>query len=148
MPLNDEPAIRRLTDRAEILDVVGGYATALDTKDWTALASLFTEDATWEYTGGGERLTGPEAIVARIAAALRPLAVTQHLFGNHTVRVDGDEAEHACYVQAQHVAKDGRKYLGAGRYADRLHRTADGWRFTHRSLTSMWSDGDTAVVLG
>ncbi|MBO2451087.1 nuclear transport factor 2 family protein [Actinomadura barringtoniae] len=60
----------------------------------------------------------------------------------------GDEATHTCYVQAQHVRSDGAKYLGAGRYADRLRRTGDGWRFSHRVLMSMWSEGDPSVVSG
>ncbi|WP_433440750.1 nuclear transport factor 2 family protein [Nonomuraea sp. CA-141351] len=145
---HQEDLLQQLADRSAIVEVVTRYATALDTKDWTALGSLFTEDATWEYVGGGELLSGPDAIVARIAETLQPLQVTQHLFGNHTVRLDGDEAEHTCYVQAQHVRFDGEKYLGAGCYNDHLRRTPDGWRFTHRRLTSVWSHGDPAVVLG
>ena len=146
--VNDDALIRQLADRTAILDVVIAYASALDTKDWTALESLFTTDATWEYEAGGERLLGPDAIVAQIAAALRPLEATQHLCGNHVVRLAGDQAEHSCYFQAQHVRHDGATYLGAGRYTDRLCRTPDGWRFTHRRLTSVWSSGDPTVVRG
>jgi len=87
-------------------------------------------------------------VVERIRATLEPLALTQHLYGNHVVVVDGDEATHTCYVQAQHVRDDGAKYLGAGRYADRLRRTEAGWRFSHRVLTSMWNEGDPSVVAG
>ena len=141
-------SLQHLMDHAAIVDVAVAYAAALDTKDWAALGSLFTSDATWEYAGSAERLTGPDAIVARIAAPLRSLRITQHLCGNHTVTLRGDEAEHACYVQAQHVGHDGRNFLGAGRYTDRLRRTPDGWRFTHRLLTAMWSDGDPAVLAG
>lgn len=139
------PSLQHLTDRAAIVDVAVAYATALDTKDWAALGPLFTPDATWAY-GSAEQLTGSDAIVARLAQTLQPLHITQHLHGNHAVTLRGDEAEHTCYVHAQHVGRDGEKFLGAGRYADRLRRTPDGWRFTQRLLTAMWSDGNPTVL--
>ncbi|MDL4814251.1 nuclear transport factor 2 family protein [Actinomadura opuntiae] len=144
--VSNDDRIGLLADRAAVIDVVTLYATALDVKDWAALASLFTPDATWEFVGGAERLTGPEAITSRISAVLRPLQVTQHLLGNHVVRLNGDTAEHTCYFQAQHVRRDGEKYLGAGRYDDRLVRTPEGWRFTYRRLTSMWNEGNVSVI--
>jgi ketosteroid isomerase-like protein len=145
---SDDLVIRGLADRAEILEVVVAYATALDGKDWRALGSLFAAEAIWEYEAGGEQVIGPEAIAARIAGTLERLRATQHFCGNHSVRVDGDEAWHTCYYQAQHVGRDGETFLGAGRYTDRLSRTADGWRFTHRMLSSVWTSGNPAVVTG
>jgi hypothetical protein len=64
--------------------------------------------------------------------------------------VHGDEAEHTCYDQAQHVRlglPDGEQFLGGGRYNDRLRRTPDGWRFTYRRITSVWSEGNPAVIM-
>ena len=43
-------------------------------------------------------------------------------------------------------APGGDKFLGGGRYDDRLRRTPGGWRFTHRSITSVWSEGNPAVI--
>jgi hypothetical protein len=54
---------------------------------------------------------------------------TQHLLGNHQVRIDGNVAEHTCYYQAAQVRHDtpgGDLYSGAGSYQDRLRRTPDG----------------------
>ncbi|MFC4054013.1 nuclear transport factor 2 family protein [Actinomadura syzygii] len=138
-----------LADRIAILDAVIAYATALDTRDWERLGTLFTDDACWEYSGSGEKVFGPDAIVARISTGLERLDATHHLNGNHVAAVHGDEAEHTCYYQAQHVRHglpDGEKFLGAGRYVDRLRRTPDGWRFTHRTITSVWSEGNPAVL--
>ncbi|MFC5180842.1 nuclear transport factor 2 family protein [Actinomadura harenae] len=143
----EQALLRQITDRSAILEVATRYAAALDAKDWAELGSLFTEDATWEYAGDGAPLPAPDA-VARISLVLQPLQATQHLLGNHMVKVDGDEAEHTCYVQAQHVGQGGQKYLGAGRYTDRLRRTNEGWRFTRRTLVSVWSDGDPSVLAG
>ena len=141
--------LQELADRAAIVDAVIAYATALDTRDWERLGSLFTDDACWEYSGSGERLLGPGAIVARISASLGRFDATHHLNGNHVTAVHGDEAEHTCYYQAQHVRlgfAGGDKFLGGGRYEDRLRRTAGGWRFTHRRIISVWSEGNPAVI--
>ena len=140
---------QELADRAAIVDAVIAYATALDTRDWATLGSLFTDDARWEYAGSGERLSGPDAIVARISGSLERFDATHHLNGNHVAAVDGDEAEHTCYYQAQHVRRGlpgGEKFLSGGCYDDRLRRTPDGWQFTHRRITSVWSEGNPAVI--
>ena len=141
--------VGQITDRTDVLDVVVAYATALDTRDWTALGTLFTANASWEYADTGHRLVGPARIVDFIRAGLHGIDITQHLNGNHVVRLLGDEAEHTCYFQAQHVrvgTPGGDTFLGAGRYRDRLRRTSDGWRFTDRVLTSMWRTGNPAVL--
>jgi len=141
--------LQELADRAAIVDAVIAYATAVDTRDWERLGSLFTDDACWEYTGSGERLSGPGAIVARLSTSLERFDATHHLIGNHVTAVHSDEADHTCYYQAQHVRlslPDGEKFLAGGRYDDRLRRTPDGWRFTHRRITSVWSDGNPAVL--
>ncbi|MFI7111683.1 nuclear transport factor 2 family protein [Nonomuraea sp. NPDC050227] len=141
--------LQELADRTAIVDTVIAYATALDARDWETLGALFTDDACWEYSGSGERLRGPEAIIARISASVERFDATHHLNGNHVATVHGDEAEHTCYYQAQHVRlglPDGEKFLAGGRYDDRLRRTPDGWRFTHRRITSVWSEGNPAVI--
>ncbi|MEV7006464.1 nuclear transport factor 2 family protein [Streptosporangium sp. NPDC051022] len=141
--------IQELADRAAVLDVVNAYAMALDTRDWEALGELFTEDALWEYRGAAVyTLSGRDAVVTRARAALEPLDATQHLNGNNVVKVRGDEAEHTGYVHAQHVRHGlpgGELYLGGVRYQDRLRRTSDGWRFTHRLLVHIWGEGNPAV---
>ena len=109
--------VQELVDRAAIVDAVIAYATALDTRDWTRLGSLFTDDACWEYSGSGERLCGPDAIVARISASLERFDATHHLNGNHVTALQGDMADHTCYYQAQHVRlglPDGESFLAWG----------------------------------
>jgi ketosteroid isomerase-like protein len=140
---------RELTDRAGIVDAVIAYATAVDTRDWETLGALFTDDACWEYSRSGERLSGPDTIVARISASVERFDATHHLNGNHVTVVHGDRAEHTCYYQAQHVrlgTQGGEKFLAGGRYDDQLRRTPDGWRFTYRRVISVWTEGNPAVI--
>jgi hypothetical protein len=110
--------MQELADRAAIVDTVIAYATAVDTRDWARLGALFTDDACWEYgasgdrasgdrasgdRASGDRLSGPDMIVARISASIERFDATHHLNGNHVTEVQGDEARHTCYYQAQHV---------------------------------------------
>lgn len=142
--------IQMLLDERDIVAVISRYCRALDTKNWALLSDVFLPEATADLATTSE-LVGIEAIVDRIRTALELLDDSQHLVGNHEVDVDGDNATHRCYLQAQHVraaAVGGPNYLVGGRYEDRLVRTAAGWRIAHRTLTVMWTDGNLAVARG
>src|SRR4051812_38355 len=143
----DAEAVRALVDQQEIADLCVRYMTALDTRDWRLLESCFLESGAFVHPGG--RLEGFAAILERTSTALNPLDRTQHLLSNVLVEVDGDTARSHCYFQAQHVRQGtpgGDTYLIAGSYADRLVRTADGWRIAERVQTYTWRDGNRAVV--
>lgn len=147
--MSDDPAdiVRVLFDRQQIADLCVRYTTALDAKDWDLLRNCFVEEPVFVHPGG--RLSGWDAIRARTSAALTPLDVSQHLLGNMTAEVDGDTATSLCYFQAQHVRHDtpgGDTYIIAGRYADRLERTAAGWQIAQRVQTYFWSEGNREVV--
>jgi ketosteroid isomerase-like protein len=143
-----DPTVQMLLDERDITRLCYRYGAALDDRDWPRLRACFTEDAVTEYQGLG-RFEGYEAIEKVCQAALLPLDRSHHLIGNVTVEVDGDAATAQCYLHAQHV-KAGTPgsdlYVVAGRYTDRLVRTAEGWRFTHRLLETWWTDGNAAVV--
>jgi 3-phenylpropionate/cinnamic acid dioxygenase small subunit len=137
-----------LVDRQAVVDVCVRYATALDRRDWALLRTCFTPEAQGDY-GTGRLVQGYEAIEQMCHSALEPLAVSQHLLGNFTVEVAGDEASASCYLQAQHVrpgTMGGDNYIVAGTYTDRLVRTPDGWRIARRRLEVTWTDGNPDVL--
>ena len=140
--------LKALTDRMEIVELTAKYCWALDTCSYDALDDVFTADATADLF---EDLVGRDAIKARIKRALEPLDGTQHMVSNHVVTITNDTATCRCYLQSQHVRKQesgGSNFIVAGRYEDTLRRTPDGWRITHRVLTTMWTDGNPAVAGG
>ena len=146
--VDHDAVLRDLLDEREIRALAARYCRALDTKNWDLLAEVFTADATADLASPNH-LVGLDAITERIRTALEYLDDSQHLVGNHEIAVDADTGTHRCYLQAQHirVVPDGSpNYIIAGRYEDRLVRTADGWRISHRTLIVMWSEGNTAVV--
>jgi 3-phenylpropionate/cinnamic acid dioxygenase small subunit len=144
-----QAAVRTLLDERAIEQIAVAYAVALDTRHWEALEDVFLPDATADLATR-DTLVGVEAIIERIRRALDPLDATQHLIGNHRVRVTGDAATHDCYLQAQHVrrtAEPSPNFIVGGRYEDELARTAAGWRIAHRRLVIQWQAGTPALIV-
>ncbi|HEY4413582.1 MAG TPA: nuclear transport factor 2 family protein [Gaiellaceae bacterium] len=121
---------QRLADLNEIRElksrycrfVDGGYPSARD--DSAAFADLFAPDGVWET--GGEPTVGRDAIRERAASSRR---FRFHLAANPIVDVDGDRAQGLWHVLVAVTGSGGAAAWLAGRYADELVRTADGWRF-------------------
>ena len=140
-------SMQGLLDRQAVVDLAVRYATALDTKDWTLLATCFVPDAVAIYSTRG-RVEGYAGIEDVCRGALGPLTASQHLLGNHVVELDGDDGRACCYFQAQHVltgTEGGDTYTVAGTYRDRVVRTPEGWR-RQRQLTVLWTQGNERVL--
>jgi hypothetical protein len=136
-----------MADREDIIDVAVNYTWALDTKQLELLRDVFTPDATGMLRG--VECDGVDAIIERIGGAILRLDATQHLVGNHQVRVDGDTATHRCHLQSQHTlhgTPGGDNFIVGGYYDDRFVRTPAGWRIAHRTMQQLWTEGNVAVV--
>jgi 3-phenylpropionate/cinnamic acid dioxygenase small subunit len=132
--------------RQAIIDLTIAYCWAIDSHEWDTLRSIFVPEATALL---GDERDGIESIIARVSSALTPLDASQHIVSNHQVAINGDSATSRCYFQAQHVrraAEGSPNYIVAGRYQDRLVRTAHGWRILRRDLLVDWTEGNARVV--
>jgi SnoaL-like domain len=134
-------------EREAIIGVLNSYATCLDARDWSGLNEVFDPDATAVY---GRRLEGRSAIVDSIRGFLGGCGPSQHLLGNYEIDIDGDNAESVTKARVIHVGAGSRAgltpYEAIGVYRDRLVRTSDGWRITHRTFDVHISIGDIAVL--
>lgn len=133
-------------DRQAVIDLTIAYTWAIDAHNWDALRGIFLPDATALLV---DERVGIDSIIERISTALSPLDDSQHLIGNHQVRLNGDTATCRCYLQAQHVrraAEGGPNFIVAGRYEDEMVRTTEGWRIRRRVLVVTWTDGNPFVV--
>ena len=141
-------ALQQLLDRAEIGDLLARYSTALDSRDWDLLDTVFLPDAVCDYGALGQP-HGVEEIAALIRGTIGDLDATQHLVGNVVVDVRGDEGTADCYLISQHIRRDtpgGDHYFLGGRYHDTVVRTPAGWRIAHRTLHRLWTEGNRDVV--
>ena len=135
-------------DRAAIIAVLNRYAQACDTRDWKLFEQVFTPDVIGDYGAGYER-PDRASIIASVQSHLGGCGPTQHLLGNYDVEVDGDQATSSCRVRAYHCGtgdETGLFYECFGRYDDRLLRTPEGWRITHRRMRVDIELGTRAVL--
>ncbi|MDX2274584.1 MAG: nuclear transport factor 2 family protein [Hyphomonadaceae bacterium] len=130
-----------MADVLEIQALLATYVFALDEKDFDALDSVFTPDASFDYTATGGVTGDWKTIKPWLQAALARFPVTQHLVGLPRIRLDGDKATCATMLfnpmLVKHNGKDVLFFIGAT-YRDDLVRTKEGWRITRRVETDPW----------
>jgi hypothetical protein len=138
-------ALARLLIERACERLIVDYARFVDFGEASRIAELFTEDGVWESEG--LRMEGRSAIregFARREGVRR--RVSRHVCTNVAVDVvSADEARGLCYLvnyrfdrregddPAAPVPAGAPKYVGE--YHDRFVRSAEGWRFAHRSCT-------------
>ena len=134
------------TDKVRIGELQNHYAYSIDSGNYDNLDVMFTPDATYTFiTGSTDNI---EALKSTIRDALSPLTSSQHINGNQWAEIEGDLAKAGCYFTV-HMHKEGlangEHFEMGGRYDDELIRTSDGWRFSKRTITILWSDGNRKV---
>jgi SnoaL-like domain len=132
-----------LGDRLEIDDLLTRYASAIDTREWDVLDSVFTADAELDYrSAGGIKAAYPE-IKAWLAEVLPIFTWTQHLVLNRAVRLDPAGASgraRSGFLNPNGLMVHDKPWLFTvgGYYHDHLARTKDGWRITSRLEETLW----------
>jgi len=122
------------SDHELITEVLVRYATGIDTKDWTLFRTCFTDDVQADYGVGVGSWTDVDAITEYMTVMHAEMVDTKHRLTNFVIEVDGDSATASTYVHAVLVVTNDPLtwYEPVGRYEDRLVRTSDGWRISHR----------------
>ncbi|MGC4940690.1 nuclear transport factor 2 family protein [Kribbella sp. DT2] len=139
-----------LTDRADLIELLGRYADIADLKEFTDLPGLvFTDPLTLDF--GSVADIPPTTVplgeyVETLRAAFAPYVATHHAITGPVVTIDGDRATIHAHVRAEHwlpadVAAGGPNYwLVVGFYDNEAVRTADGWRLSSVKLTSAYQE--------
>jgi hypothetical protein len=151
MSSGDGLTLETLIARAEISDVVHRYATGVDRRDWVLYRSIFADEADFDFTtwsGGEPRRLAADQWVAGVRDALSGFDATHHLSSNHVHTIEGETATCVSYMAARHYLVDagGRRMQSLGGfYANRLRRTAGGWKIEACKLTVTWEVGDRGL---
>jgi 3-phenylpropionate/cinnamic acid dioxygenase small subunit len=126
------------SDHELITDVLVRYATGIDTKNWPLFRTCFTEDVQADYGKGVGSWTSVDGITEYMDVMHKDMLDTKHFLSNFVIDVAGDTATASTYVHAILVVTDDPLtwYEPVGRYEDRLVRTDDGWRISHRTFHS------------
>jgi 3-phenylpropionate/cinnamic acid dioxygenase small subunit len=139
MPTDVETAVRELTDRAAVTEVLYSYARLVDERDFAAAAAVFTDDCLAEYgIHEPEIMRSPAAVADWLTSQLRDGSATSHHISNVQISFsDADHAESTCYVCAWHrMPAAAADPIVFARYVDRLERTPAGWRIARRRMLS------------
>ncbi len=144
---SDKEFLQFLRDKEEIVQLTNSYAHALDYREWDLLRGLFTEDVHTNF--GGIENDGVDAFVEMVKSFLGGCGPSQHLFSNHCVEVNGDEATAVFYGRVMHAGVDEQKdvlFDFWGEYRDELVRTPSGWRVRQRTQVPFNVTGDGSIL--
>jgi 3-phenylpropionate/cinnamic acid dioxygenase small subunit len=129
-------SLQEISDRLEIQDLFARYTFAIDDRDYDALDSVFTPDATIDYTEtGGAKGTVAE-IKAWLPVAMERFPMFQHMVATTQLKLDGDRATSRTILfnPMTYRKPDGEDhvfFIGLW-YRDELVRTEQGWRISSR----------------
>ena len=144
MSADRDAALSALLDKQALHELAMRYSRAIDRRDPELLASVYHPDAHDEH---GTFFDGPaSAFVANLEKTMAVFAVSQHMIGNASYRLDGDRAEGELYFTAYHrtLPPDPRHEIVRGRYLDRYERRGCEWRIAYRRL--VWDSYETTEV--
>ena len=132
--MDDIEAIKQLKAR---------YCRTMDTKDWTAMRSLFVDDVVVDTTdSGGGVVTGAEAFIAFLEETLAEVVTVHHC---HTPELElaGPEGATARGVWAMEDMlrwPDGSELHGYGHYHETYVKHDGAWRIAGTTLTRLRMD--------
>lgn len=131
-----------MSDEVAIQMLLNQYSVSASRRDWGALVATFAPHAVWEIPSRDCRFEGHEAIRSALVSltAGTDFVIQQNSPG--WIRVDGDRATaRSVIAENGKVSGSADGFQALGFYDDVLARTADGWRFEHRTfeLASMRS---------
>jgi ketosteroid isomerase-like protein len=127
--------LQEMLDHHEIRKVLSLYCHACDRADEDLMRSVYTAEGSYDDHG---IVKAPGPVYAREMTAMvkETTNVLSHTLGQSIIQVDGDTARAETFFLAFMTADgdDGTTRLSqlAGRFVDRLERTADGWKIKHR----------------
>ncbi|MFI0447817.1 nuclear transport factor 2 family protein [Actinomadura sp. 6N118] len=134
-----------LPDRFEIGEVLARYALAVDSGRWDLLDTVFTADATLDYSSSGGVTGSLDEAKAFLAKVLPAWPGRQHLIGATLIAFDGDRAEvTASFTDTLAPSRDAINadtpglIRGGGWYHHRMVRTAGGWRSREVVMEQLW----------
>jgi hypothetical protein len=128
-------SVQQLSDLEEIKQLKHCYFRSIDTGNEADLATVFTEDVTIDYRGGGyrARLQGRQNMMDFIGSAFNSDIVAQHQGHCPEISFTGpDSAEGIWYLEDRFIDPIRKEdTIGTALYRDRYVRTAEGWKITH-----------------
>lgn len=134
--------LQELRDKDYIRERMDLYAFLLDAARWKDIPQeIFTEDAVDYHLPDADPVqtpSGRKELAAFFDEVMPGFVGTQHMMGNFSVQINGDDACSRTYALCAHWLEDngpqGADWTVAICYDDKWRRTPDGWRVYERRL--------------
>ncbi|AYJ87026.1 nuclear transport factor 2 family protein [Sphingomonas paeninsulae] len=127
--------LQQLSDFEDIRTVKHRYYRGIDTADEALLSTLFTDDVTVEYRGGGYlvRLAGREAMIDFLMNSFNADSVAVHQGHMPDITLIGDdEAEGIWYLDDVFISLERKDVTtGSAIYRDRYRRVDGKWKIAN-----------------
>ena len=134
-------SLQELSDRAEIQDLIVAEANSMDRRDWPRWQSLFTSDASIDYSENDGATGTPPEVRAWLASVLGRFHSYQHLSSNLEIELAGDRANVRTmqYIAVEMETSQGARVVFSGIwFRDEVVRTDAGWRIASRHEELAW----------
>jgi SnoaL-like domain len=129
----------------ELAQAKSRYCRLMDTKDWTGVADLLTEDLVFDLGGGDDAppIVGRDAALNAVQSSIVD-AVTVHQVHSPEFDIDGDEARVVWAAQERVKWHNGAGLTAHGHYHERWVRRDGRWQIAELRLTHLLIDADRA----
>lgn len=126
-------------DTLEIHELLARYARGVDTKDWELWKSIFTPDATVDYSSAGAPVGTPDELAVWLEQGLKVVPMTQHLISNIEVDLNGDKAKvRAMFYNPMQLPGMADMSFCGGYYHHEFVRTDEGWKSERLVEENVW----------
>jgi 3-phenylpropionate/cinnamic acid dioxygenase small subunit len=130
---------QRVSDELEIASLLTRYARAVDSRDWDLYRSVFTDDATIDYSAIGVTVTARDEVAAALAEFVSGQSMSMHYVMNVESEFDVDVARvQAMWLNAVALEDESKVSQYGGRWHHDLVRTGAGWRSRKLRLEVVW----------
>ncbi len=134
--MDDIEAIRQLKAR---------YFRTMDTKDWSGMRRVFTDDVVIDTTGsGGEVVNGADEFVAYLQPLLQDAVTVHHGHMPEIELTSPSTATGIWALQDTIIWPDGARLQGYGHYHETYEQVAGEWRIKSSTLTRLHLDVTTS----
>jgi hypothetical protein len=123
--------VQDLSDKIEIQEQLARYARGVDTGDWALWKSVFTPDATIDYTSTSTTLPvgNRDQMAEWLEHGLGKMPMKQHFISNIEIDLDGDRAKViAMFLNPMRLPGATDQSCCGGYYHHEFVRTTDGWK--------------------
>lgn len=117
------------------------YFRTMDTKDWDAMRSVFTDDVVMDTSAaGGGVVTGADAFIEFLRPTLQDTVTVHHGHMPEIEVVGPDQARGVWALQDTILWPDGTRMVGYGHYHETYRKVGGSWRIQSSVLTRLHVD--------